>query len=200
MSDVTSTETASILLVDDDHDVLGANARFLRIAGLDVLIADGATTALQRLTEHSIDIIVTDLRMPDRNGIEFAREARQMQPLIPILFFSGFAQVNDVVAAMKLGAVDFLEKPVDPEELLARLLTIKETHRGAIALQRTAFDIADDSVAFKSRVLAYEKYLIESSLHQHDGRIGCVLKALKINRRTLNEKMTRLGIVRTTTE
>jgi len=187
-----------LLLIDDDHDVLGANARYLRLNHYRVIVADRADAALERLKEEIIDVVVTDLRMPGTDGIAFAREARLLKPLLPILFFSGYASVPDVVQAMKLGAVDFLEKPVEPETLLFKLAEVQVTHRDAVALQRDAFDIADTGVPFRQRVLAYEKYLIESCFLQHDGRVACVLEALKINRRTLNEKMTRLGIQRKT--
>ena len=53
-----------VLLVDDDHDVLGANSRFLRLNNIDVVVAESAATALLRLSEHPIEVIVTDLRMP----------------------------------------------------------------------------------------------------------------------------------------
>jgi len=89
------TDRMHVLLVDDDHDVLAANARFLRVNDIDVVLAESVTTALQRLSEHEIEVIVTDLRMPDMNGLDFAEQARETRPLIPIVFFSGFAQVPD---------------------------------------------------------------------------------------------------------
>jgi len=186
----------TVLLVDDDHDVLGANSRFLRLNDINVVVAESAAAALQRLTEHSIDVIVTDIRMPGCNGIEFAREARESQPLIPIVFFSGFAEVRDVVNAMKLGAVEFLEKPVEPDELLDILESLRQSHYGSITHPRKAFEGIKDEYPLRMRVLAYEKYLIESCLIQHNGRIASVLEALQINRRTLNDKMSRLGIRR----
>jgi DNA-binding NtrC family response regulator len=185
-----------VLLVDDDHDVLGANARYLRVNDLSVIVADKANAALERLKAEPIDIIITDLRMPECDGIEFAREVRQITPLLPIIFFSGYASVPEIVEAMKLGAVDFLEKPVEPEQLLGKIKSVTTGFRSAIALQRQALDISDTTVSLRKRVRAYEKYVIESCLLQHNGRISCVLEALDINRRTLNEKMTRLGIVR----
>lgn len=183
-----------VLLVDDDHDVLAANARFLRVNDLDVHVADRAETAMQRLKEVSVDVIVTDLVMPGENGIAFARRARDLRPFVPVLFFSGYARVPDVVAAMRLGAVDFLEKPVEPEELLARLLALVDLPE-AVAQPRAAFDLSE-AMPFRARVLAYERHLIETSLMQHQGRVADVMSALKINRRTLNEKMARLGIRR----
>lgn len=188
----------TLLLVDDDLDVLGANARFLRLQGIRVVLADSADAALQRLAESGIDAIITDLCMPGRSGLDFAAEARILKPLLPIVFFSGLASVADVVAAMRLGAVDFLEKPVEPETMLDTVLTLRDRYEGVINSQRLSLDLADGSVPFRYRVLAYEKLLIEQSLNAHDGHVGAVIEQLQINRRTLNDKMRRLGIVRPT--
>ena len=188
------TPLPTVLLVDDDIDVLAANARFLRINHFEVIVANSADKALEYLETTSVTVVVTDLRMPGKDGIDFARDARALHPLLPILFFSGFARVPDVVTAMKLGAVDFLEKPVDPEELLSRLQDIVDPGSIAINTQRAAFDLGDSSIEFRHRVLAYEKYLIETCLKKNEGKISAVLDELKINRRTLNEKMSRLGI------
>jgi len=188
------TSLGVVLILDDDIDVLAANARFLRVSGYTVILSNTASAALEQLQDNSIDAIVTDLRMPEMDGLEFAREARMRKPLVPLLFFSAFASVADVVTAMKLGAVDFLEKPVDPELLLERLHDICGSNPTGLTQPRIAFD--DSSSPFRQRVLAYEKYLIETSFQKHDGSVAAVLEELKINRRTLNEKMTRLGIKR----
>ena len=192
----TGNQNVCVLLVDDDHDVLGANARFLRVNDLNVVVADQASTAIERLKAEPIDVVVTDLRMPNCDGIEFAHEVRDITPLLPIVFLSGFATVPEIVEAMKLGAVDFLEKPVEPDHLLGKIKSVSTSFRSEIALQRQALNISETTVSLRKRVRAYEKYVIESCLLQHNGRISCVLEALDINRRTLNEKMNRLGIAR----
>ena len=150
---MTQSDSLTILLVDDDLDVLGANARFLRTHEIQVVVAESAATALLRLEEQHIDAIVTDLRMPGCNGLEFAASARESRPLIPIVFFSGYAQIPDVVAAMKLGAVEFLEKPIDPDELLAVIYRLRISHHGALTNQRQAFDGLDQEYSLKMRVL-----------------------------------------------
>lgn len=200
MSDSPELESGAftLLLVDDDIDVLGANARFLRLHDIQVVLADSMTAALARLESEPVDAIVTDLRMPDNSGLEFAAQARILKPLLPIVFFSGFATVADVVAAMRLGAVDFLEKPVEPEVLLTTMQALRDRYQGTISPQSLIASTGDDSVPFRQRVLAYEKLLIEQSLATHDGHVGRVIAALKINRRTLNDKMRRLGIHRHT--
>lgn len=187
-------------MVDDDHDVLAANARFLRLSDIETIVANTAASAIQKLVEQHVDVIVTDLKMPEADGLEFARRAREFRPLTPIIFFSGFATVPDVVQAMRLGAVDFLEKPIEPEYLIKTLQLLRDRYNSAAALQRVAFDVSDENASFKDRVMAYEKYLIETNLMKYDGRVSDVISVLKINRRTLNDKMRRLGITRSTHE
>lgn len=186
----------TVLLVDDDHDVLGANARFLRVSGHAVSVADSVDAALARLADESIDVVVTDLRMPGGDGLAFARAARSIRPLVPIVFFSGFARVPDVVAAMKLGAVDFLEKPVEPTLLLATIAELTNAAGGGALVEREAFVAPPEGTPLRARVRAYEKHLIETALRRHDGSVADVLESLRISRRTLNDKMAKLGIRR----
>lgn len=193
-----SAPSFNLLLVDDDLDVLGANARFLRLNDISVVLASSADVALERLQSDDIDAVITDLYMPDGDGFEFASKARALKPLVPIVFFSGYATVGDVVSAMRLGAVDFLEKPVEPELMLARVVSLRDRYEGIVLSPALAVDPADGQVPFKERVLAYEKLLIEQSLNQHDGKVLKVMEQLQINRRTLNDKMKRLGVHRTT--
>ena len=188
-----------MLVVDDDNDVLAANARYLRIKVFEVLVANTADGAFSHLNDQTVDVVVTDLIMPEVNGLAFARELRFTHPLTPIVFFSGHANVQDVVKAMRLGAVDFLEKPIEPEILLSTLTTLRDRYERSKVIERSAFvsdDEIGDSVSFRTRVLAYEKFIIESSLSEHQGSVAKVIEALKINRRTLNDKMLRLGIRR----
>ena len=141
-----NTSDFKVLVVDDDNDVLAANARYLRIKGFEVAVANSAEGAFNHLKEQSIDAVVTDLIMPDVNGLAFARELRLSHPLTPIVFFSGHANVQDVVKAMRLGAVDFLEKPIDPETLLRTLTTLRDRYERSKVIDRSAF-FADDEVA-----------------------------------------------------
>jgi DNA-binding NtrC family response regulator len=199
MNSKLDTAPFCVLLVDDDHDVLGANARYLRIEGFEVVVANSAAVAFERLQEHTIDAVITDLIMPTTPGLAFAQKLRFSHPLLPIVFFSGHASVPDVVNAMRLGAVDFLEKPIDPEVLLKTLTDLRDRYERAAVVERTAFvpdEISAGTVSFRTRVLAYEKFIIEASLEEHEGSVAKVIDALKINRRTLNEKMVRLGIRR----
>ena len=199
MTEIDNTSNFTVLVVDDDNDVLAANARYLRIKGFEVVVSNSAESAFSHLKEQTIDVVVTDLIMPNTNGLAFARELRHSHPLTPIVFFSGYATVQDVVKAMRLGAVDFLEKPIEPEVLFRTLTELRDRYERMKLNERAAFVSDDenaDSVSFRTRVLAYEKFIIESSLREHEGSVANVIDALKINRRTLNDKMLRLGIRR----
>lgn len=187
-----------ILLVDDDHDVLGAYARFLRLNQLQVTVADRPERALNVLGDEPLDLLITDLRMPSMSGLDFAKAVRTQDPLLPILFISGYAKITDVVDAMRLGAIDVLEKPVEPATLLERVDAIITPHQRTAAMQRIAFRLDDLDVPYKARVQAYERYLIEHTLAACDGQVSAVLRKLQINRRTLNDKMFKLGLSRRT--
>ena len=82
----TGNQNVCVLLVDDDHDVLGANARYLRVNDLNVVVADQASTAIERLKAEPIDVVVTDLRMPNCDGIELHMRF-VTSPLCYLLFF-----------------------------------------------------------------------------------------------------------------
>ncbi|MEM6987651.1 MAG: response regulator [Pseudomonadota bacterium] len=193
----TAPEQAShILLVDDDHDVLGAYARFLRLNAMQVTVADQPSRALHVLNEQPLDLVITDLRMPSMSGLEFAKSVRATNPLLPILFISGYAKLTDVVTAMRLGAIDFVEKPIEPDLLLQQVQDIIAPRQRTAALQRIAFELDDLDVPYKARVQAYERYLIEHAFATCDGRVSNVLEKLQINRRTLNDKMSKLGLSR----
>ena len=91
------------------------------------------------------------------------------------------AHVADVVAVMRLGAVDFLEKPVDPQLLLSTLRTLESRYDCSIDTRVMHADVSSNSVPFRYRVLAYEKLLIEESLMKHDGHVGRVDECRRCN-------------------
>jgi DNA-binding NtrC family response regulator len=191
---LANNHLATVLILDDDIDVLAANARYLRLNNINAIVCDKPEFALKKIDESRVDIIITDLRMPEMDGLAFVKELRKTHPLLPVLFFSGYAEIADVVEAMKLGAIDFLEKTISPEDLLSTLKYIISLDGDAMT-PRQAF-LPDAAIAFKKRVHLYEKHLIETCIAKHNGYIQAVLDELNINRRTLNDKMSKLGISR----
>lgn len=111
--------TRTILVVDDEIRYRELYARVLRHAGFTVQEAGSAAEALQFLEGATPDMIVSDVRMPGESGLDLLRRVREERPELPFLLVTAYADVREAVDALKLGAVDYLAKPVDLDELLA---------------------------------------------------------------------------------
>ncbi len=124
---MSSTEVVHI--IDDDAEVLQALAFFLATAGLPVRVHASAVAFLKVLSEVQEGCIVTDIRMPQMDGLELQRQLLADNNKIPVIVMTAHGDVAMAVEAMKAGAVDFIEKPIDEEALLAAI-------RAALARQR----------------------------------------------------------------
>jgi DNA-binding NtrC family response regulator len=106
------------ILVVEDRDSL---RRMLELAlkqeGYEVVAAADGAAALSRLAERSFDLVLTDLKLPDLSGIEVLAASRKAQPRVPVVVLTGYGTVGTAVEAMKLGAFDFLEKPLEIDDL-----------------------------------------------------------------------------------
>lgn len=111
----------SLLLVDDDPSLRQSLAFILRQAGYQVTAAATAEEALQTLSAGPFDLILTDLRMPGMDGIEFLRTLRKDNPDTPVFIFTAHGALNTAIEAMRNGANDYFIKPLKPKELLDRL-------------------------------------------------------------------------------
>src|ERR1700722_532587 len=112
---------AHLLLVNDDPNTLASLSRAFRLAGHEATVCDNATRALDLLRTESFDVIFSDVVMPGKNGIEFLEDAKKAGVTAPVILISGQANVEMAVRATKLGAPDFLEKPLSTDKLLVTL-------------------------------------------------------------------------------
>jgi DNA-binding NtrC family response regulator len=110
-----------VLLVDDEEDFLEALAKRLRARGLKVETSDGCDAALAKVKQHDFDVIVLDLAMPGADGIETLRRLKELDPDVQVILLTGHGTVPKGVEAMKLGAVDFVQKPADFPDLLEKI-------------------------------------------------------------------------------
>ena len=115
-----------LLIIDDDANTLASVARAFRMEGYEVTVADHAGRALELVRAHSYDLIFSDVVMPDKDGVTLLEEMRAMGVTSPVVMMSGQATVDMAVRATKLGAIDFLEKPLSTERLL---LTVENALR-----------------------------------------------------------------------
>ena len=106
-----------LLILDDDPKQRRVLQILARKIGLDGVAADGTDQGLALFREQRCDLVVTDLHMPGRDGIEFLRELREVDAEVPVIVLTGHGTVATAVEAMKLGAVDYLQKPFDVDAL-----------------------------------------------------------------------------------
>jgi len=114
-----------VLIVDDDKDFLSIMAERMQNRGMEVVTALSAAEALRKLEEESFDAVLLDLMMPEMGGIEALQIMRKKQPEIQVIFVTGHPSVSKGVEAMKLGAMDFLTKPVDLGDLTEKIKQAK---------------------------------------------------------------------------
>jgi DNA-binding NtrC family response regulator len=136
-----------VLLIDDDLALLQALPEFLRLrmAGLTVDTADTGAAALGRISARDYDAIVSDIRIPGIDGLALLAEIRAQRPNTPTLMITGYADQDLVVQALRAGAYDFIEKPIDRDYLIASL--------------RRAMEKRELSRRLKGRELVVERHL-----------------------------------------
>lgn len=108
-----------LLIVDDDAPQRSLLDSFLRGQGFETVTVDSGEKALKVLREGQVDMMISDVRMPGISGLETLRRARQQHAALPVLLVTGYADVREAVGAMQDGAVNYLSKPIDLDELLA---------------------------------------------------------------------------------
>ena len=120
---------AHLLIVDDEANTLASLARAFRLAGHEATVCDNATKALELAKAQSFDLILSDVVMPNKDGLALLEDLKAQGVSAPVVMMSGQAHIEMAVRATKLGALDFLEKPISTEKLL---LTVEN----ALRLQR----------------------------------------------------------------
>lgn len=112
---------ARILLADDDATILGFVQMVLESKGYQVLIARNGDEALATFFEQSPDVVLLDIMMPQISGMDVCQRIRAASPLVPIIFLTARQQVQDLVSGLDSGADDYITKPFNRHELLARV-------------------------------------------------------------------------------
>ena len=112
---------AHLLLVDDDANTLASLSRAFRLAGHEATVCDNATRALELLRTESFDLIFSDVVMPGKDGLALLKDLKASGLKTPVILISGQANIEMAVRAVKIGAFDFLEKPLSTDKLLIAL-------------------------------------------------------------------------------
>ncbi|MBN2126258.1 MAG: response regulator [Deltaproteobacteria bacterium] len=145
-----------VLVVDDEEDFLETIVNRLKKRNIDTAGAKSGEEALEVMKKKLFDVVVLDIKMPGgMDGIEALREMKKIQPLSEVILLTGHASVETSIEGMKLGAFDYLLKPVKLEDLLVKLAQAfekKDSHEQKIRAARIK-----ELIRFPGRVLEQEK-------------------------------------------
>src|SRR5580765_5907643 len=108
-----------ILIVDDDSGQRSLLDSFLRAQGFETLPVSSGERALEVLRSEPVSMMISDVRMPGMTGLETLRQARKEHSVLPVLLVTAYADIREAVGAMRDGALNYLAKPIDLDELLA---------------------------------------------------------------------------------
>ncbi len=120
-----------VLLVEDDDDNRALMAEVLASSGWDVLSASSGREGLRALSEHSVDVVVTDVGMPGMCGLEVAKAAKAIAPSVPVVVVTGFVEDDEVGRAKGKDVDAVLVKPVDPDSLTRAVSEVAQARRRA---------------------------------------------------------------------
>jgi DNA-binding response OmpR family regulator len=167
-----------ILLIEDDARLADMLGEYLRGAGIRVVHAATGGTGLALAARDAFDAIVLDLTLPDIDGLEVCRRMRGTGSSIPILMLTARGDAMDRVIGLEMGADDYLPKPFEPRELLARLRAVLrrgkgEPRRGLLRFGRLEIDRDARQVRLDGsvRVLTSHQFALLLALAEHAGRV-----------------------------
>jgi DNA-binding NtrC family response regulator len=115
-----------VLLVDDEVPFVETMTKRLSKRQLMILPAYSGRQALEKLEKNSVDVVILDVKMPGMDGIETLREIKKIYPLVEVIMLTGHATIETAVEGMRLGAFDYLMKPCEIDELVAKVNDAKE--------------------------------------------------------------------------
>jgi two-component system, NtrC family, nitrogen regulation response regulator NtrX len=120
---------AHLLIVDDEANTLASLSRAFRLAGHEAAVCDNATKALELARAEQFDLILSDVFMPGKDGLTLLEELKSQGVTAPVVMMSGQAHIEMAVRATRLGALDFLEKPISTDKLLLTVENVLKLQR-----------------------------------------------------------------------
>lgn len=179
-----------IYIIDDDDAVRQSLQFMLKAAGITARTFESATAFMEVLPQITSGCIVTDVRMPEVTGIDLLRHVMKTNPDLPVIVITGHGDISLAVEAMKIGAIDFLEKPFDGEQLLTavRSALSREADTGKRKADLTA--IQDKLAALSNRERQVLEGLVAGSANKNIAfDLGISPRTVEIYRANLMTKM-----------
>jgi FixJ family two-component response regulator len=187
-------EGQSVFVVDDDEDLRDALSLLMRAAGLKSKTYASAREFLQRLSPGERGCLLLDMRMPGMTGLELQAELNKRRIRLPIIFLTGYADVPMAVRAMKIGAFDFIQKPIDEHRLVfavknALIEEAKETASMAYADHLGNVD-QNKLTSLSRREQNVLRLMLEGKRNREIGETLCIsIKTVEFHRANIREKL-----------
>jgi FixJ family two-component response regulator len=180
----------AVYVVDDDPSVRVAMERLLKSVGLTVKTFASAREFLDQATPEWSGCLIVDLRMPGMGGLDLQDQLSARQVSLPVIFLTGYGTVPASVRAMKAGAVDFLEKPVDDQKLLDAVHEALERDR-EVRLNQAEMQALQQRLAILTpREYEVFTFIISGRLNkQAAAALGTTEKTIKVHRARIMEKL-----------
>ena len=180
-----------LFIIEDDYALRDALEDYYSQVGYQVSVYSDGDEFLANYPRSFSGVIICDLRMPKKSGLEVLRSIQDEKPFPPFILMTAYVDIPSAVEAMSLGAYDFIEKPFDPKKLelkISEAFDQGKSSSGTITI--------DESTRLREYVANFEKSLLKQALIECDGNIGKVCELLKVPRRTLNEKLLKYDLNR----
>ncbi|MBN2089111.1 response regulator [candidate division KSB1 bacterium] len=171
----------TVLIVDDEKNIRLTISQALESLELDIETAVNGEEALEKIKQKEFKLILLDLKMPGMNGIEVLRQIGQIQPQIRVIIITAHGTIENAVETMKLGAIDFIQKPFAPKEI--RALVLKVMDREKIEAQKATnyeslFELAKRTITERNFDAALEhvkkSIALDSSRPEAFNLLGCI--------------------------
>ena len=188
---MTDESKCGVIVIDDEEDVRESLKQLFTLEGFEVYAMANAKEALRFISKTFQGVIISDIRMPEMDGLTFLKEVKKFNKLLPVILITGHGDIKLAVKSLKLGATDFLEKPFNPNELVSQVKVLSSQRQNVVESYK-----GFENSSLKKMTDDFEKSRICYSLEKHEGSILSVMKELKLPRRTLNEKMVKYKINR----
>ena len=165
-----------LLLVDDDETFCSVLKNALEKRNYEVIVANDVETGIQLAEQNEPEYAVIDLRIGHQSGLELVKKLISLDSNTQIVMLTGFASIATAVEAIKLGAIHYLTKPANADEIVSALK--KNEGDSSVAISETPLSV---------KRLEWEH--LQKVLMQHDGNISAAARALHMHRRTLQRKL-----------